>query len=99
MTLPTTMLAKARGVRRVSTDYPTEWEDFIGQDEAVEQICTAIGSARARRVRMDHMLLASGIHGVGKTTLAKLSAHHLGVGLTEVSGAIKVDDARRVLNG
>lgn len=81
------------------TDYPRTWEGFVGQERAVAQLKAACYSARYRRQRMDHVLLASGIAGVGKTSLAKLVAADLGTGLIEVSGPMKVEDARPLLQG
>jgi Holliday junction resolvasome RuvABC ATP-dependent DNA helicase subunit len=54
-------------------------------------------SARLRNTRLDHTLLASGLHGIGKTSLAKLIAWELGTGLVEMSGKVTVDEARAVL--
>lgn len=79
------------------TDYPREWSGFIGQEGAKEQLTANIVSALHRNTRLDHTLLASGLHGVGKTTLAYLLAHQARVGLTCVSGALTVEDARQAL--
>lgn len=81
------------------TDYPTEWDLFVGQEEAKEQLQAAIASARARGKRLDHVLLASGLHGIGKTTLAMLIAAKMDAGLVSVSGAMGVEEARQILNG
>lgn len=79
------------------TDYPQTFGGFIGQGMAVEQLQVAIHSARTRRARLDHTLLASGAHGIGKTTLAQIIASEMGVGFIAVSGALTVDDARSIL--
>lgn len=63
------------------TDYPRALDGFIGQTKAKEQIQVAIVSALARGVRLDHTLLESGIHGVGKTTLAHIIPFLLDAGL------------------
>lgn len=81
------------------TDYPRTWPEFVGQRRATAQLRAACYSARYRRQRMDHVLIASGIAGIGKTALAKLIATDLGTGLVEISGAVKVDDARPILQG
>ena len=80
-------------------DYPRAWGEFVGQKVAVGWLRAAVRSARARCVRLDHVLLASGMPGVGKTTLAKLVAYTMGVGMLELSGAVSVDEARVALRG
>lgn len=80
-------------------DYPRTWDAFVGQERAKAQLKVACYSARARRDRMDHVLLASGIAGVGKTSLARLIAGDLCTGFVEVSGAVTVDDVRPILRG
>lgn len=74
------------------TDYPREWDGFIGQDEAKEQLITQIASAKARGKRVEHTLIASGVPGVGKSTLATMLAFHAGVGLQQASGQVSVED-------
>jgi Holliday junction DNA helicase RuvB len=81
----------------VNGDYPTEWSEFIGQVPAVRQLKVAIASAVARDVRLDHILLASGAHGIGKTTLGQIVACQMGTGFKAVSGPLSIDDARSVL--
>lgn len=79
------------------TDYPRDWAGFIGQEQAKEQLQAAVASAIHRVTRLDHTLLASGLHGIGKTTLAYIIANKAGVGITSVSGPLSVDEARTVL--
>lgn len=79
------------------TDYPREWADFIGQEDAKEQLQIRITAAIARGSRLDHMLVESGVAGVGKTTLATLTAYQMGVGFLQASGPISVDKARELL--
>jgi Holliday junction DNA helicase RuvB len=76
------------------TDYPRAWPEFIGQEGAKEQLQVAVGSATARSVRLDHTLLASGLAGVGKTTLAYLIAYNMGVGITATSGPLTMEKFR-----
>lgn len=79
------------------TDYPRTWEGFIGQEQAKEQLMTQVWSSQQRDVRMEHTLLASGIAGVGKTTLATLYAYKRRVGLVQTTGPLDVEDARKLL--
>ncbi len=91
-------LRPKRGTEIVAgTDYPTTWEGFIGQTSAVEQLKASTSSALHRNERLDHILLASGAHGIGKTTLAQIIAIQLGTGFISVSGALNVDDARSII--
>lgn len=85
------------------TDYPATWDGFIGQDEAKEQLITQIASAKARGKRVEHTLIASGVPGVGKSTLATMLAYHAGVGFQQASGQVSVEDflsmARSMVDG
>lgn len=78
-------------------DYPRDWPGFIGQEEAIERLMVAIASARARGVRLDHTLLESGLHGIGKTTLATLATYKLGAGFVQTSGPVDLTKAKRTL--
>lgn len=80
-------------------DYPTTWTGFIGQDRAKAQIKLAADSAKIRKASMDHMLIASGTPGIGKTSLALLAARQMGVKVTPVSGAINLEHAMILLSG
>lgn len=79
-------------------DYPTAWEGFCGQARAKLQLRTAAQSARLRGARMDHVLLASGVAGLGKTSLALLTAAEMGAEVRVVSGKVSARHARVVLN-
>lgn len=79
------------------SDYPRTWDGFVGQTEAVDQLHTAVKSAILREDRLDHVLLASGAHGIGKTTLAQIVAYEMAVGFVAVSGPITLDEARKIL--
>jgi holliday junction DNA helicase RuvB len=81
------------------TSYPRTWEDYIGQDTAKVQLRAACYDARRRQQRMDHALIATGWHGVGKTALAKLVAADLGTGIVEVQGKVSEDEGRAILLG
>lgn len=81
------------------TDYPRDWSGFVGQDKAKLQLQVQIASAKARGTRLEHTLLASGLHGVGKSTLATLVAAEFGAGFLQTSGPLTVDDARALIQG
>lgn len=77
-----------RGYEILDGPYPKKFEDFVGQDRPKMQIMAAIASAFKRGEAMDHMLLASGMPGIGKTTLGRLTAAALGVGFCELGGVV-----------
>lgn len=79
-------------------DYPTTWDEFIGQGVAKLQLRAAAMSARMRGAAMDHILLASGRPGCGKTTLALLTAAEKGSFVTVVSGKVRMGEARLILS-
>lgn len=79
-------------------DTDLTWETFIGQERAKRQLQRAAGSALIRGVRMPHTLLASGIPGIGKTTLAALVAQTMGTKIRVISGKTKVGEARMILS-
>lgn len=79
------------------TDYPRTWEGFIGQAKAKEQLLVTAASAKGRGARMEHTLLASGLHGIGKSTLATLLAYQAGVGLVRTTGPLTQDEARSLM--
>lgn len=64
---------------------PRSFEDFVGQDRAVDNLRVAIGAALARGEPLDHVLL-SGPPGLGKTSLARILARELGTHLSAASG-------------
>lgn len=69
-------------------DYASEpipdWDDYIGQTALKERIRVQIESAKFRGEALDHVLLASGMPGVGKTTMARLIAKQMGVRIIEM---------------
>jgi len=64
---------------------PRTLAEFVGQDRIKEQLGLLIEGARARGETVDHLLF-SGPPGLGKTTLAGIVAHELGVGFQPTSG-------------
>lgn len=81
-----------------SVNYPGSWDEFVGQEKAKRQIIVACESAKKRGASLGHMLLASGEPGIGKTTMALLTADTMGTGLTVASGQMKINEARIVLS-
>jgi Holliday junction DNA helicase RuvB len=67
-----------------TVDMPEGWDDYIGQDPMKQQLAVYMASAQARGASLPHVLLASGMPGVGKTTMARLIAKTLGVKIFEL---------------
>ena len=66
---------------------PVTFNDFVGQNRLKENLRVFIQAARARGEALDHVLFC-GPPGLGKTTLANIIAHELGVGLKSTSGPV-----------
>ncbi|MBK5910510.1 Holliday junction branch migration DNA helicase RuvB [Rhodothalassium salexigens] len=66
---------------------PQRLDDFIGQDQARENLRIFATAARGRGEAMDHTLLY-GPPGLGKTTLAQIVAKELGVNFRATSGPV-----------
>ena len=86
-----------RGDAILDGPYPKSFSEFVGQEQARLQLIAAIGSAYKRGTSVDHILLASGQPGIGKTTLGRLVAHKIQRGFFEVGGTVTEKDMQMVL--
>ena len=64
---------------------PRSLDEFIGQEELKENLRIFVEAAKRRGEPLDHMLLA-GPPGLGKTSLCRILAGEMGVGIQVTSG-------------
>lgn len=69
-----------------------EWDDYIGQGPLKKQIEIYLAASLAEGKKMPHTLLASGMPGVGKTTMARLIAMAMGSSIIELVPPFKSID-------
>jgi Holliday junction DNA helicase RuvB len=77
---------------------PKRLADFVGQQQARENLSIFIDAAKSRQEALDHVLFY-GPPGLGKTTLAQIVARELGVNFRSTSGPVlaKAGDLAAIL--
>lgn len=66
---------------------PKSIEEFIGQQKVIKNLSVFIQAAKKRGEALDHVIL-SGPPGLGKTTLAHIIAHEMGVQIKPTTGPV-----------
>lgn len=66
---------------------PKSFNDFVGQEKLKENLSVFIKAAQQRGENLDHVLFY-GPPGLGKTTLAHIISHELGVNIKTTSGPV-----------
>ena len=73
--------------RTLASLRPLNFLEYIGQDSLKEGLQIACSAAARREEPLDHVLL-HGPPGLGKTSMAKVISHELGVGFKSTSGPV-----------
>ncbi|WP_284177643.1 Holliday junction branch migration DNA helicase RuvB [Rhabdaerophilum sp. SD176] len=87
MTRPGLLNPEKRGDDVDQSIRPLALGEFIGQQQAQENLKVFIQAAKARGEALDHVLFV-GPPGLGKTTLAQIVARELGVNFRSTSGPV-----------
>jgi Holliday junction DNA helicase RuvB len=87
MTRPGLLNPEKRGDDMDQSIRPLALGEFIGQQQAQENLKVFIAAAKARGEALDHVLFV-GPPGLGKTTLAQIVARELGVNFRSTSGPV-----------
>src|SRR3954451_23818190 len=79
--------AQGEDVRFERSLRPKTLDDYVGQAKHKENLRVFVEAARRRGEPLDHLLLC-GPPGLGKTTMAQILAHEMGVQLVATNGPV-----------